>query len=214
MPKTSLESGWPPALAFQQFRRRGTLEHRVTSPTDRELLMAIARQDRAAFEALCRRFGHRLFGFLVCRAPNQEAEDLVQEVMLTVWTRAASYNPALAAPSTWIFTIARNKAIDRARKRMRPQVDPHDPSLVPSPAVPNPDQHVVMMEWGHHIDAAMRELPEPQRVVVNAAYAEDRSMREIAEQQGVPVGTVKSRMRLAMKSLRLYFQRQGGPDAH
>jgi RNA polymerase sigma-70 factor (ECF subfamily) len=71
-----------------------------------------------------------------------------------------------------------------------------------------------MMEWGHHIDAAMRELPEPQRAVVNAVYAEDRSMREIAEQQGVPVGTVKSRMRLAMKSLRLYFQQQGGLDAH
>ena len=109
----------------------------MTSPTtDRELLTAIALGDRSAFETLCRRFGQRLYGFLLSRAPTQEAEELVQEVMLTVWTRAASYNPALAAPSTWIFTIARNKAIDRARKRMRPQVDPHDPSLVPTRRCP------------------------------------------------------------------------------
>lgn len=186
----------------------------MSSPSDRELLEAVQRRDRAAFATLCRRFGHRLFGFLVCRAPKQEAEELVQEVMLTVWTRASSYNPALAAPSTWIFTIARNKAIDRARKRMRPQIDPHDPALVPSPAEPAPDQHLVMMEWGHHIDAALKELPESQRTVVHAAYGEDQSMREIAEREGVPIGTIKSRMRLAMKSLRHYFDQQEDIDVH
>ena len=189
---------------------------RRTDEWSEALVLVGDSQDRAAFTRFFRHFAPLIKAFALSGSSLSaaHADELVQEVMLTVWTRAASYNPALAAPSTWIFTIARNKAIDRARKRMRPQVDPHDPSLVPTPAVPNPDQHVVMMEWGHHIDAAMRELPEPQRAVVNAAYAEDRSMREIAEQQGVPVGTVKSRMRLAMKSLRLYFQQQGGLDAH
>ena len=210
----SVDSGWPPADAFRRQRRRGRLKVGVTSPTDRELLTAVARQERAAFETLCRRFGHRIFGFLLARVPGQEAEELVQEVMLTVWTRATSYDPTLSAPSTWIFTIARNKAIDRARKRMRPKVDPNDPTLIPDPTAPAPDRRMEILEWGTHIDAALRALPEAQRAVVTAAYVEERSMREIAERQGVPLGTVKSRMRLALKSLRNYFQEREDIDAH
>lgn len=110
MSKTRRPAGWPTALAVARLRRRRSLEDRVASPADRELLTAVALRDRSACEALCRRFGHRLYGFLLSRAPAQEAEELVQEVMRTVWTRAANYKLALAAPSTWILTIAWNNA--------------------------------------------------------------------------------------------------------
>jgi RNA polymerase sigma factor (sigma-70 family) len=179
--------------------------------TDRErpfvdLIGRIAQRDRAAFVALFGHFAPRVKAYLRrLGADDASAEELVQEVMLAVWRRAASFNPALAAVSTWVFTIARNKRIDRLRRERHPELDPDDPALAPDPVI-GADRVIETAEIGVRLRGALATLPDEQRSLLEMAFFEDKSHRAIAAETRLPLGTVKSRIRLALARLRVALE--------
>lgn len=158
--------------------------------------------DRPAFAELFEHFAPRLKAYLMRLGSDAStAEEVVQEVMLTVWRKAASFDRRQASAGTWIFTIARNRRIDRLRRERRPEFDPNDPALVPEgPA--DADRTVWAGQIEGRVRAAIESLPPEQSDLIRRAYFEDQSHREIAETSGLPLGTVKSRIRLAMQRLR------------
>ena len=176
-------------------------------PLDALITRVARHQDRAAFAALFDHFAPRVKAYLMRLGTDDgAAEELAQEVMLAVWRRAASFNPALASASTWIFTIARNKRIDRLRRERRPEIDPDDPALVPDPAV-GADIALDHAETGDRLRAAIDSLPAEQARLLVMAYFEDKSHRAIAVETRLPLGTVKSRIRLALGRLRAALER-------
>lgn len=172
-------------------------------PDDASLVLAIAaRQDRGAFAALFSRFAPRLkTWFMRAGTPADRAEDLAQETMLAVWRRAESYDPTRAGVATWIFTIARNQRIDALRRLARPLPDGDDPSFAP-PAPPSPDAAFDAAQDEDRVRTALRDLPAEQAEVIRLSFYEDRPHAEIERALGIPLGTVKSRLRLAINRLR------------
>lgn len=179
-------------------------------PTGRDehvvLLLRVARhRDRDAFAGLFGHYGPRVKSYLIrLGASRASAEDLLQEVMLAVWRRAETYDPHQASVSTWIFTIARNKRIDTLRRERRPELDPTDPAFAPEPE-PDPDRAVDAAQWEIHIAGAIAEMPREQAEMIRLAYFDDLSHSDIAARLGLPLGTVKSRIRLALARLRTKF---------
>jgi RNA polymerase sigma factor (sigma-70 family) len=159
-------------------------------------------QDRAAFERLFAHFAPRIKSYLMRGgATAQQAEDLAQEAMLTVWRKAALFDPARAAAATWIFTIARNLRIDLIRRERHPGFDPADPGLMPGEAT-LADADVEALQDSQAVQTAMRTLPPDQADVIALFFFSDKPHSEIAAELGIPLGTVKSRLRLAMTRLR------------
>lgn len=173
------------------------------APSLEDLLVAVGRgRDRVAFGALFGHFAPRLKTYLRrLGCESGAAEELVQEVMLLVWRRAETYDPAQASASTWVFTIARNKRVDALRRERRPEIDPNDPALVPEADVPA-DQRVETRQGNDRLRAALKELPPEQAELLRMAYFEDKPHSVISAEHGIPLGTVKSRLRLAMDRLR------------
>lgn len=172
----------------------------------RDEMAGVKAGDRQAFAALFRHFAPRVKGFLMkSGASAAQAEDCVQDVMATVWQKAALYDPAKASVSTWIFTIARNRLIDMARRDRRPEAELLDED-------PEPDQAEVyeLAEENRRLVAALDGLPEKQRHLIQRAYWGDLSQSEIASETGLPLGTIKSRIRLALDRLRARLAE--GPD--
>jgi RNA polymerase sigma factor (sigma-70 family) len=158
------------------------------------------RQDRAAFAALFRHFAPRVKGFLMKSGASASlAEECAQEVMATLWQKAHLFDPARASVATWVFTIARNKRIDALRKDRR--AEPEELDWGPEP---EPDQAEAMeaQEETDRLGRAMAALPEKQRALIERAFYGDLSHSEIAEETGLPLGTIKSRIRLALDKLR------------
>jgi RNA polymerase sigma-70 factor (ECF subfamily) len=170
-------------------------------------IAAVARfQDRAAFARLFDHFGPRVKAYLLrLGADKGQAEDLTQEVMLTVWRKAPAYEAKLASPATWIFTIARNRRIDALRRDRRGKLDPDDPALLPE-ADALPDTALEAGRWEKKLAAAIGGLPPEQAQMLKLAYFEDRSHGDIAQSLRLPLGTVKSRLRLAVARLRSIFE--------
>ncbi len=171
------------------------------------LMEAVAlRRDRAAFAALFDRLAPRVKSYLMRLGLDAAvAEELTQEVMLIVWRRAASFDPRLAGVSTWVFTIARNKRIDALRRAAHPEIERDDPALVPAPEAA-PDERTEAGQWERRLAAAIAELPREQASLLRQSFFDDRSHSEIARSSGLPLGTVKSRLRLAMARLRQAFK--------
>jgi RNA polymerase sigma-70 factor (ECF subfamily) len=159
-------------------------------------------QDRAAFIELFEHFAPRIKSFLMKAGADAEtADELAQETMLTIWNKAGSYNPAHAAPATWIFTIARNKRIDALRGSGRARfVDADDYEL--QDQAPNAREELSAAEETDILAAAMEKLPADQAELVKKSFFEDKSHADIALETGLPLGTVKSRIRLALERLR------------
>ena len=176
-----------------------------------ELLVAVGvRQDRAAFAELFRHFAPRLKSYLLrLGSDNATAEEAMQEAMVLVWRKAGQYDPARANPSTWIFTIARNVRIDVFRRDKRPELDPDDPALVPDPIEP-PDANIARSQSAARLNEALKMLSEAEQAVLRLSYFEELSHSMIAERLGVPLGTVKSRLRLAFGKLRDALSELGG----
>ncbi len=168
-----------------------------------QLVVAVgASRDREAFAELFGYFAPRIKAYLMRRgAAPAEAEELAQEAMIMVWRRAQTFDPAKSAASTWIFTIARNKRIDALRREKRPDYDPEDPSLAPA-APPAADRAVEVTQQAGRLAEAIAGLPEEQAALVRMAYFEDKAHGQIAAETALPLGTVKSRLRLAMGRLR------------
>ncbi len=159
-------------------------------------------KDRDAFAALFAHFAPRLKGYLLrLGASAGQAEEVLQEALLTVWRKAHLFDRKKAAASTWIFTIARNRRIDILRKRKFPEIDAEDPSLVPD-APRAPDEEVIGARQGEAVRLALEKLPEEQRELVRLAFYNGWSHSKIAEDTNLPLGTVKSRLRLAFSRLR------------
>lgn len=167
------------------------------------LLEAVAeRRDRSAFSELFDYFAPRLKGFIRRRGVEaSRAEDLAQEVMLTVWHRATLYKQGQGSVSTWIFTIARNKHIDFVRRERRPEFDPNDPAFV-GESEPAGEAIVSQEQVGAKLRAAIRNLPSDQAEVLHKNFFEDKTHSEVAAALNLPLGTVKSRLRLALAKLR------------
>ncbi len=200
--KTALVIG--SALPLERRMRVGSTSGKLgTEASAEELMTAVAeRRDRQAFVRLFETFGPRVKAYLIRQgADTASAEDLVQDVMLTVWRRAQQFDRSKAAVSTWVFTIARNRRIDTLRRARRPEIDPDDPALVPEPDEPA-DRVVETAQRRASLHAAVGELPEDQARLLRLAYFEDKSHSVIAEELALPLGTVKSRLRLAMGKLR------------
>lgn len=166
-------------------------------------LKAVAsHRDRAAFEGLFSYFAPRIKGYMLrLGADAALAEDLAQETLVQVWRKAAQYDPAKALPSAWVFTVARNLRIDRLRRQRFHEVEL---TAEAEQEDDRADGHARALE---RIDAGrlagpIRALPPQQLEVVQLAFFEGLSHGEIVERLGIPLGTVKSRLRLAFRKLR------------
>lgn len=185
-----------------------TPPHSASSePLDRErqadLVEAVgARRDKAAFATLFDFFAPRVKAYLLrLGLEDARAEELAQEVLIAVWRKADTFDRRQASVSTWIFRIARNRRIDALRRDSKPELDPYEPSLAPS-NVPQPDDAVSAAERDAAVREAIKTLPPDQLELLELAFFQGLSHREIAEARGVPLGTVKSRLRLAFQKLR------------
>lgn len=157
-------------------------------------------QDKAAFAELFSHFAPRVKSFLMkSGASHDVAEECAQDVMATLWRKAKLFDPAKASVSTWIFTIARNRRIDMLRKQRRPE--PEELTWGPES---EPDQLDVLalQQETTQLGEALAQLPEKQRMLIERAYFGDLSHSEIAAETGLPLGTIKSRIRLALERLR------------
>ena len=175
----------------------------VTSAHLADLIVAIAEtKDRTAFAEIFAHFAPRVKGYLMrLGASDGQAEEVTQEALLTVWRKAALFDRRKAAASTWIFTIARNRRIDVLRRQKFPELDAQDPSLVPD-APSLPDQEVMAIRDSEHVREALLQLPDEQRELIRLAFYKGWSHAKIAEESNMPLGTVKSRLRLAFSKLR------------
>lgn len=169
-----------------------------------QLLQAVARGDVDALRALYRSFERPLYALGIRWLNDPKlAEELVQEVTLRVWRRAARFDPERGASSSWIFGIARNVASDLARARSRTPVPVAD---APEAAAPW-DEDRAWTAW--EVARAVAELPEDQRRVVELAYSVQMTQSEIATELGIPLGTVKTRLYAALRKLRGTFADRG-----
>ncbi|WP_375450678.1 sigma-70 family RNA polymerase sigma factor [uncultured Devosia sp.] len=176
-----------------------------------DLLVTVGQsQDVDAFEALFRYFAPRIKAYMSRGGGSASAEELMQETMVAVWKKAALYDPARGAASTWIFSIARNQRIDAFRRERRPDFDRNDPAFVPD-ADPAADSLIEAFEDAGRLRVALAALPGDQAEVLKLAFFEDQSQSAIATALNVPLGTVKSRMRLAFVKLRAAIGRSGDP---
>lgn len=178
--------------------------------TDVELLAAIARRDHASLATLHDRY-HLLAFSVALRVVKDRgrAEDVVQDAFLAVWRRAGSYAEGRGSVKTWLASIVRNRAIDVVRARRESDADDEAALLaLPDPRPTVIDQVADSLDR-ELIHGAVRELPLDQRRAIAMAYFEGRSHSEISDVTGLPLGTVKSRIRLAMHRLRAHLTELG-----
>ena len=182
--------------------------HSQTDPTDEALLTRVGAGDRDAFAILFRRLAPRVKAYLMgLGAAEAAADDLAQDAMVTMWRRAKAYDAAKAKASTWLFVIARNAWIDRLRRenveiayqvREPPSEQSEDGS---------PEENASRDSDRDRMRMALATLPEEQQHVVRLSFFEDRPHPEIAAHLSLPLGTVKSRLRLALNKLRLHWDK-------
>jgi RNA polymerase sigma-70 factor (ECF subfamily) len=180
-----------------------------SDPIDLSLLQRIVARDTAALAELYDRHSRLLFGLILRILRDRgEAEEILQEAFVRVWTRAAIYDPALGGPMPWIVRLARNLAIDRLRaRRTRATVDtsPLDGRVVeaaPAADIQSPEDVVVDAERRQALTGALSALPGEQRQLIEAAFFQGYTHSELARRFGLPLGTVKTRIRLGMIAMR------------
>ncbi len=168
-----------------------------------DLLQKVAQsRDVEAFRKLFELYGPRVKSYMMRQGADPTlAEDLAQETLLTVWRKAQLYSDEKGSATTWIFTIARNLRIDRLRREVAWQPLPENRDEEASDA-PDPEEQVTERERRDKVRAVLATLPPDQSEVVMLSYVEGLSHSEIAERLGLPLGTVKSRMRLAYQKVK------------
>jgi RNA polymerase sigma-70 factor, ECF subfamily len=176
----------------------------LTADEAADLIQAIAaHQDKAAFATLFRHYGPRVKAFLMRGGSDSEtAQEVAQEAMIMVWRKAASFDRTRAAAATWIYTIARNKRIDHLRRTGRPPIEIEDWLTVFSPEEEDADKSVLAGQTYTRVKELLSGLSADQLVVIQKAFFEDKTHTAIAEELKLPLGTVKSRIRLALGRLR------------
>jgi RNA polymerase sigma-70 factor (ECF subfamily) len=188
---------------------RGRLRavHDRVAKTDEALIARIAAGDRDAFAHLFSVYAGKVKGYLLrLGAPASVAEDMAQDAMVSVWRRAASFDPAKAKASTWIFVIARNAWIDKLR-REKVELAYRSVTIVSEESEEEaPEDAAMRGQTEEQVATALATLSEEQRQVVRLSFFEDRPHSEIAEHLSLPLGTVKSRLRLALIKLRAHWE--------
>ena len=182
----------------------------LTADEAADLIQAIAaRQDKAAFATLFRHYGPRVKAFLMRGGSDSEtAQEVAQEAMIMVWRKAASFDRTRAAAATWIYTIARNKRIDHLRRTGRPPIETEDWLTVFSPEEEDADNSVLAGQTYTRVKELLGGLSADQLVVIQKAFFEDKTHTVIAEELKLPLGTVKSRIRLALGRLRDVLEKE------
>lgn len=175
--------------------------------TDSDLLDRIAGRDREAFAAFYDRFAPRAFGLILRVIRNRtDAEDVLQEAFLQVWNQADRFDPLRSAPDAWVLMIARSRAVDRLRKRSTVTTNE-----VPDPATEaDPGAGLERAEDAGRLTGALGHLPPEQREPIRLAFFQGLTHEQIAAHLSIPLGTVKTRIRLGMIRLR---DRIAGPSA-
>lgn len=169
-------------------------------------------RDRMAFTELFDFFAPRIKAYLRrLGLEDQAAEDIAQEVMIVLWHKAHLFDPAKSSLSTWLFRVARNRRIDAVRRDKSGLLDPDDPMLQPAEA-DLPDAAMDGEQRDERVRAALSELPEEQVGLVHMAFFLGYSHSRIAEETGLPLGTVKSRIRLAFGRLRRALEKDEKVD--
>jgi RNA polymerase sigma factor (sigma-70 family) len=170
-------------------------------------------QDRTAFARLFDHFAPRLNAYLIRMGTDTgTAEEIVQDTLSTLWRKAALFDPTKSSVSTWLYRIARNRRIDVARRSRSDSLDPNDPALQLVDTV-DLDKMMDAQQREDAVRLAMTGLPEEQLVLVRLAFFEGLSHSEVAERTGLPLGTVKSRIRLAFTKLRRALEADGVVEA-
>jgi RNA polymerase sigma-70 factor (ECF subfamily) len=179
-------------------------------PEDRhsDLIEAVAlKRDRAAFAELFAHFAPRLKAFAMRGGADADsAEEMAQEALIAVWRRAETFDRRRAAASTWIFTIARNKRIDLIRRNSKPAPDADDFLLMHSGSEESADGAAIAQQSQSQLRELLGQLPSEQKLVLEKAFFEDKTHNAIADELKLPLGTVKSRIRLALGRLRVALQ--------
>lgn len=176
----------------------------IPDEPDEHLLARIAdMRDRQAFVTLFHRYASSLKWFMV-RGGLQvgEAEEATQDVLVSIWRRASQFDAAKAGARSWIYAIARNRRIDSLRKRARPSPDPEDPLFKPDPD-PSAETLLAHQDRDGAVRVAITDLTPDQRETIRLSFYDGLSHSEIAAQLDVPLGTIKSRLRLAFGKLRV-----------
>jgi len=175
-----------------------------------DLIEAIAiRQDRTAFATLFRYYAPRVKAFLMRGGSDSEtAQEVAQEALIMVWRKAASFDRTRAAAATWIYTIARNKRIDHLRRTGRPPIETEDWLTIFAPEEEDADKSVLAGQTYTRVKELLNGLSADQLVVIQKAFFEDKTHTAIAEELKLPLGTVKSRIRLALGRLRAALEEE------
>jgi len=174
--------------------------------TDDELslcLKAIGKnQDKQAFSIVFKHFAARLKSFLVkAGSTESQSEEVIQEVMIAVWTKAATYDSSKSSVSTWVYTIARNKRIDKIRKERRHYLSESDEGLE-IPVDSTQEKEIFSAQLSNSLKKYMSNLPEEQSKLLQLSYFYNKTHADISEELDIPLGTVKSRIRLALTKMR------------
>ena len=171
----------------------------VETADDGDLILRIGAGDRGAFEQLYKRYARSVFGLALRRLGDRgRAEDAVQETFTSIWRSAPTYRPERGPGGPWLYAVARNAIVDRGRARSEPPVE--TPTDSPEPGLGPPERaEAGWVAWRVH--RALEELPERERTVVELAYWGGLSQSEIADYLGIPLGTVKTRTRSALRRL-------------
>ena len=157
-------------------------------------------KDKAAFSSLFDFFAPKLKGFVMrSGTPAHQAEEVVQDVLLTVWRKAHLFDPERAQVSAWIYQIARNRQIDYLRKESRPVPDELSQEGV---SEPDASQVIALEQEAEKLRTALKRLKPEQREVIEKAYLGELTHQSISEETGLPLGTIKSRIRLGLERLR------------
>lgn len=181
----------------------------ASDPVDLRLLQRIAARDTAALAELYDRHSRLLFGLILRIVRDRgEAEDILQDAFVRVWNRAEIYDPRIGGPLPWIVRVARNRALDRLRSRkVRAAVDASviDAAAVeptPDTGIQSPEAAVLEAERRLRLTGALAGLPFEQRQLIEAAFFEGYTHSELARRFGLPLGTVKTRIRSGMIAMR------------
>lgn len=199
--------GWtmyPPAeTAVRKDDDKTETAHKCEPAADAsELIVAMAREDRAAFARLFKMYAPRIKTWLMRRGATPDAaEETAQDALLLIWRKAATFDPKRATAAAWIFTVARNLQIDKSRRVARERRGAVY-ELAEYDEAERPDDLFAAGESGEHVRAAIATLSPEQIKVVQLSFFEGIAHGDVAKILNIPLGTVKSRLRLAMQNLR------------
>ena len=182
----------------------------ASDPTDLSLLQLIAARDTAALAELYDRHSRLLFGLVLRIVRDRgDAEEILQEAFVRVWTRAEMYDARMGGPLPWLVRVARNCAIDRLRaRRVRATVDapaidpPAVETVTPAGPIQTPETDVLDAERRRTLSDALAGIPAEQRLLIEAAFFEGYTHSELAQRFELPLGTVKTRIRAGLSAMR------------